>query len=54
MKTYFLSCFIKKWFHILVYHFNMKPLAYDKTMKKENKMEQSVHKLLKVTFIFVA
>ena len=21
MKTYFLYCFIKKWFHILVYHF---------------------------------
>ena len=23
MKTYFLYCFIKKWFHILVYHFKI-------------------------------
>ena len=23
MKTYFLYCFIKKWFHILVYHFKV-------------------------------
>ena len=23
MKTYFLYCFVKKWFHILVYHFKL-------------------------------
>ena len=26
MKTWFLCCFIKKWFHTILYHFNKSPL----------------------------
>ena len=27
MKTWFLYCFIKKWFHTILYHFNLKCLS---------------------------